>query len=271
MDQYFQKVGDLYGRKVVSGASRFTYAQFGERCERLAAGLMAEGIRPGDRVAYLSFNNNALLEGYYGVVLARAVVMPLNVRLTPAELVAILNHSEARMLIFENDFAPLVEHIRKACPGIARYVTIDGAGPLADFTYEELLARGRMERPDVFSFDENAIAELFYTSGSTGTPEGRDAVAPHALPARPGRGRHLQSRRYGRGTAHHPAVPRQRMGPAAGFHHDGDQAGDGAAVRAHAGLPADSGGEGHRHVAGADHGQRAAERAGYGTSSISPA
>jgi fatty-acyl-CoA synthase len=164
---------DLYGKKVgvVSGASRATYAQFGERCERLAAGLVAEGIRPGDRVAYLSFNNNALLEGDYGVVLARGVVMPLNVRLTPPELVAILNHSEARMLIFENDFAPLVEHIRKACPAIARYAGITG-GPLADFTYEELLTRGRMERPDIFSFDENAIAELFYTSGSTGTPKG---------------------------------------------------------------------------------------------------
>jgi len=165
---------DLYGKKVgvVSGASRLTYAQFGERCERLAAGLVAEGVRAGDRVAYLSFNNNALLEGYYGVVLARAVVMPLNVRLTPPELVAILNHAETRMLIFEDDFAPLVEHIRKACPTIARYVGIDRAGAPADLTYAELLAHGRIERPDVFSFDENAIAELFYTSGSTGTPKG---------------------------------------------------------------------------------------------------
>ncbi|HUO28107.1 MAG TPA: long-chain-fatty-acid--CoA ligase [Bryobacteraceae bacterium] len=165
---------DLYGKKVgvVCGADRFTYAQFGERCERLAAGLVGEGIRPGDRVAFLSFNNHALLEGYYGVVLAQAIVMPLNVRLTPLELVAILNHSEARVLIFENDFAPLVQHFRKACPGIQRYITINEAGPLSDMTYEELLSRGRLDRPDILSFDENAIAELFYTSGSTGTPKG---------------------------------------------------------------------------------------------------
>jgi fatty-acyl-CoA synthase len=165
---------DLYGKKVgiVSGSDRATYAKFGERCERLAAGLIAEGVRPGDRVAYLSFNNNALLEGYYGVVLAGAVVMPLNVRLTPVELAAILNHAEARVLIFEDDFAPLVEHIRKACPPIARYVGIHEGGMLADFTYAELLTRGRIDRPDIFSFDENAIAELFYTSGSTGTPKG---------------------------------------------------------------------------------------------------
>jgi fatty-acyl-CoA synthase len=165
---------DLYGKKigVVSGTDRYTYAQFGERAERLAAGLKSEGVGAGERVAYLSFNNNALLEGYYGVVLAGGIVMPLNVRLTPPELVAILNHSEARMLIFENDFTPLVAHIRQACPGIARYVTINEAGPAADLTYDELLERGRMDRPDIFSFDENAIAELFYTSGSTGTPKG---------------------------------------------------------------------------------------------------
>ena len=94
---------------MVSGDRRFTYAQFGERCERLAAGLLSEGVQPGDRVAYLSFNNHQLLEGYFGVPLARAIVMPLNVRLTPPELAAILNHAEPRVLIYEPDFAPLVD------------------------------------------------------------------------------------------------------------------------------------------------------------------
>ncbi len=165
---------DLYGKKVgvVSGTSRFTYAQFGERCERLAAGLLAEGMRVGDRIAYLSFNTHQLLEGYYGAPLMRGVVMPLNVRLTPVELVGILNHSGARMLIFENDFAPLVQALRKACGGIERYVAVNDAIPQADLTLDELLTHGRMERPDVLSFDENEIAELFYTSGSTGIPKG---------------------------------------------------------------------------------------------------
>src|SRR5262245_39666962 len=122
---------DLYGKKVgvVSGPCRFTYAQFGERCERLAAGLLAEGIRPGDRVAYLSFNNHQLLEGYFGVPLAKAVVVPLNVRLTPAELIDILNHSEARMVVFESDFVSLLEHFRRQCPTVERFVAIDKAVP----------------------------------------------------------------------------------------------------------------------------------------------
>jgi len=68
---------------VVCGANRFTYAQFGERCERLAAGLLAAGVVPGDRVAYLSFNTHQLLEGYFGVLLSGGIVMPLNVPRLP--------------------------------------------------------------------------------------------------------------------------------------------------------------------------------------------
>ena len=158
---------DLYGHKVgiVCGQRRFTYAEFGARCERLASALIGEGVRPGDRVAYLSFNNHQLLEGYFGVIQAHAVVMPLNVRLTPPELIAILNHSEARLLLYENDFAPLVAALHPSCPKIEKYISLDDA-------YEELLSRGRAERADIAAYEETSIAELFYTSGSTGTPKG---------------------------------------------------------------------------------------------------
>ncbi|MDQ2948866.1 MAG: AMP-binding protein, partial [Acidobacteriota bacterium] len=172
--RFLYRAIDLYGTEtgVVCGDHRHTYSEFGARCERLAAGLAAEGVRSGDRVAYLSLNNRQLLEGYYGVPLSRAILTPLNVRLTTTELVEILNHCEPCMLIFEREFAAHVETFRKSCPAIERYVSIDGVVPQADFTYEELLSKGRSERPDFFSFDEDAIAELFYTSGSTGSPKG---------------------------------------------------------------------------------------------------
>src|SRR5205809_7016990 len=103
---------DLYANKtgVVSGDRRFTYREFGERVERLACGLLSEGVALGDRVAFLSFNTNQLLEGYYGAPLIRAIVMPLNVRLTCAELAAILHHAEPRILSYEPDSAPLIQH-----------------------------------------------------------------------------------------------------------------------------------------------------------------
>jgi fatty-acyl-CoA synthase len=165
---------DVFGSKtgIVSGDRSFTYAQFGERCEKLATGLLKHGIRPGDRVAYLSFNTHQLIEGYYGVVQARAIVMPLNVRLSEVELTNILRHSGAKMLMFEDDFAPIVEKLRTSCPAVEKWVGLDGKGPHADLSYEEIIDAGHPERADIFSYDEMSVAELFYTSGSTGTPKG---------------------------------------------------------------------------------------------------
>ncbi len=166
--RFLYRAMDLYGRKtgVLCGARSFTYQEFGSRVERLSSALECLGIRPGDRVAYLSFNNHQLLEGYFGVIHARAVVLPLNVRLAPLELVQILNHSEARLLFFESDFAPLVQKLQPSCPALEKAIAVD------DTAYEELLELGHTGRADIMSYDENAPAELFYTSGTTGTPKG---------------------------------------------------------------------------------------------------
>jgi fatty-acyl-CoA synthase len=158
---------DLYGHKeaIVCAENRFTYAQFGERCERLASALQAAGVEGRDRVAYLSFNTHKLLEGYFGVVQAGAIVMPLNVRLTPNELTCILRHSAARILFYEDDFAGLIPAIREACPKLEKVISLERE-------YEDFLAAGSPKRTDIYTIPENSIAELFYTSGSTGTPKG---------------------------------------------------------------------------------------------------
>jgi len=166
MDLFADSVG------VVDGELVFTYGQFGERCQRLATGLRKFGIQPGDRVAYLSFNTHQLLEGYFGVPQAEAILLPLNVRLAPAELAYILNHSGSRMLIFEPEFAPLVEQLQPQCPAIATYVVTGEKSSPATVAYEEILEAGYPERADISRIDENAVAELFYTSGSTGRPKG---------------------------------------------------------------------------------------------------
>src|SRR5580692_1889206 len=157
---------DLYGAKegVVCGAKRFTYAAFGERCEKLASALQLAGVKPGDRVGYLSLNTHQLLEGYFGAPQAHAIVMPLNIRLTPAELGAILQHAEPRILFHENDFSSFIGPLLKAWPGM-RTINLDTE-------YEDFLATGNAQRADILAYDEDSIAELFYTSGSTGTPKG---------------------------------------------------------------------------------------------------
>jgi len=172
--RFLYRAMDLYSNKVgiVSGATTLNYGQFAERTHRASSALQQHGIEPGDRVAFLSFNNHQLLEGYYAAPMARAIVMPLNVRLSIQELVPILNHSGAKMLLFENDFLPLVEQIKAACGAIQRFVTLNEKTGPADLSYEEMIAGGKNQPVDYMTFDENAIAELFYTSGSTGTPKG---------------------------------------------------------------------------------------------------
>ncbi len=157
---------DLYGPKegIVCGAKRFTYTQFGQRCERLADALEKAGVGAGDRIGYLSLNTHQLLEGYFAVPQARAIMMPLNIRLTAAELGAILRHAEPRILFYENDFAGHIEPLLKAWPAM-RPINLDTE-------YEEFLTTGTARRADILSYDEDSIAELFYTSGSTGTPKG---------------------------------------------------------------------------------------------------
>src|SRR5207248_6062877 len=111
---------DLFGKRqgIICNDRRFTYSEFGERCEKLACALTALGVKPGDRVGYLSFNTHKLLEGYYGVIQARAIVMPLNVRLTPSELSAIMCHAETKVLFYEGEFAPLVQILLEAWPSM---------------------------------------------------------------------------------------------------------------------------------------------------------
>ncbi len=168
-DEYGAKIG------VVDGDKRFTYSQVLDRSLRLASALRKLGLNEGDRVATLSFNCHPLLEAYYGVPMARMVLLPLNVRLSPEEQAYILQHSGSRAVIFDPEFLPLVEQLRGELPDL-QWISLDAHDDLPDWThpqtYEELLAAASPEPVDFTTYDESAIAELFYTSGSTGRPKG---------------------------------------------------------------------------------------------------
>src|SRR5260370_28391542 len=94
---------------VVCGDQRITYAQFSDRAARLAGAIKKVGVQPGDRVAFLSGNCHRLLEAYYGVLQAGAVLLPLNIRLAPLELAYILNDADAKFLFLEKQFLPMVD------------------------------------------------------------------------------------------------------------------------------------------------------------------
>jgi fatty-acyl-CoA synthase len=160
---------------VVCGEHRLTYEQFSDRAARLAGAIKKMGIQPGDRVAFLSGNCHRLLEAYYGVLAAGAVLLPLNIRLAPPELAYILNDSEARLLFFERPFLSLVDSFRKELKSVQSFLLLDSK-PGEDWTakqnYEDLLAGAAPFHADIMQFDENSLGELFYTSGTSANPKG---------------------------------------------------------------------------------------------------
>jgi fatty-acyl-CoA synthase len=137
--------------------------------------LIAAGVKPGDRVAFLSTNCHRLLEAYYGVLEAGAALLPLNVRLAAQELAYILNDAGVKVLFFESRFLSVVEAFRLVAPTIESFVLLN-ATPEQDWivpeNYDELIANANPLRRDIMQVDEDSLAELFYTSGTSANPKG---------------------------------------------------------------------------------------------------
>ena len=166
----------VFGRKegVVCENLRLTYREFNERCDRLSDALLKLGIRKGDRIAYLSFNCHRLLEAYFGVPQIGAILLPLNLRLGPEELTYILNDAAPRGLCFDPEFIPLVEALRLHAKSVEHFVALRDTKPSWAHPkfYDELLADAEPREIDYRGIDENSVAELFYTSGTTAHPKG---------------------------------------------------------------------------------------------------
>ena len=154
---------------------RLTYSELLDRASRLAAALGGLGVKAGDRVASLSLNCHQLLEAYYGVPIARAVLLSLNVRLSVEEQAYILEHAGSGVVLFDPELLPLAAGLHAKLPGML-WISLRPREELPDWvfpqTYEDLIASAEAQAPDFTSYDENAVAELFYTSGSTGRPKG---------------------------------------------------------------------------------------------------
>jgi acyl-CoA synthetase (AMP-forming)/AMP-acid ligase II len=166
----------VYGRKValVCGDSQFSYSELNERTDRFSNVLVSLGVQPGDRVAFLSFNCHRLFEAYYGVPQIRAILLPLNIRLSPEELAFILNDAAPRLLFFDAELAPLVEALRPKVRAVDLFIQLTGQPPswAHPQTYDRLIEAADPREPDFLGIDENSSAELFYTSGTTGHSKG---------------------------------------------------------------------------------------------------
>src|SRR5688572_2407644 len=93
--EFARRARRLYGdsEAVVDENLRFSYEAFFDRCDRWSAALQSLGVRQGDRVAYIAPNTHAQLESFYAVPQIGAVLVPINYRLTPADLAYLIQHS----------------------------------------------------------------------------------------------------------------------------------------------------------------------------------
>ena len=128
--EFARRARKLYPDRVavVDGESRWTYAQFLDRCDRWSAVLQELGIGPGDRIAYLSPNTHAQLESFYAVPQVGAVLVPLNYRLTANDFVYLINHSGARMVCAHRDYLNAIDSIRSQLPQVENFVALTGKG-----------------------------------------------------------------------------------------------------------------------------------------------
>ncbi|MEO3742024.1 long-chain-fatty-acid--CoA ligase [Plantactinospora sp. B5E13] len=158
-----------------AGRDTRTWPELAVRARRLANALPALGVRPGDRVGTFAGNCLPHLELCYGVPLAGAVLQPVNIRLHPDQVAAVVAHAEDRVIFVAAALTAQLAPIRPMLSGVRCYVVLpDGTDPHPDFAdavdYEQLLAGASTDEPA--EVDEWTPACLCYTGGTTGHPKG---------------------------------------------------------------------------------------------------
>src|SRR4051794_5960312 len=170
--EFARRARKLYPERVavIDGASRWTYAQFLDRCDRWSAGLQKLGIGQGDRVAYLSPNTHAQLESFYAVPQIGAVLVPLNYRLTADDFVYLINHSGSRMVCADRDYLGTIDSVREQLPTVEHFVALMGEAE-SWLNYEAMVDATPAEfaRPEIHETD---LLTINYTSGTTARPKG---------------------------------------------------------------------------------------------------
>ncbi|MCY4477261.1 MAG: long-chain fatty acid--CoA ligase [Gammaproteobacteria bacterium] len=168
---------EVYSLTVENPAHRTTYTEIFRRCAKLANALRRLGLKEGDRVATMAWNDYRHMELYYGISCMGGVLHTVNPRLFPEQLQYIVNHAEDRLLFSDPLLLPLLEKLHGAFPTVEAHVLLCSKEAMPDssvpglISYEELI-EGESDSYDWPDLDENLASSLCYTSGTTGNPKG---------------------------------------------------------------------------------------------------
>nr|WP_263328581.1 long-chain-fatty-acid--CoA ligase [Neobacillus sp. Marseille-Q6967] len=174
LTQFLDRAVALYGDKdgVYCDQRVFTYKELNQRVNQLSHGLKSLGVKKGDRVAYLAPNTVEMLEGFYGVFQLSAVMVPLNIRLIPEDYLFILNHSESKVLLVDQDLFHLIQPIKNRLTTVEHIIVQYKEDLNPEIDYEEWLTQQSNVPFPRADLDENDVCSLLYTSGTTGNPKG---------------------------------------------------------------------------------------------------
>ncbi len=156
--------------------TRYNYFELNKRIRKLANVLRNLGIQAGDVVAVLEYDSPRYLELFFAVPMIGAILHTVNYRLSPEQVLYTMNHAEDKIVFTNTDFLPLLKGIKEKLTASVPCILMTDKEelPEEDLTisgeYEELLrsASDLYEFPD---FDENSVATMFYTTGTTGNPK----------------------------------------------------------------------------------------------------
>ncbi|MEU3013811.1 long-chain-fatty-acid--CoA ligase [Nocardia asteroides] len=180
---YLRRSADIYPDRpaVVYGDIAMTYRELADTAETIARGFLETGVRPGDRIAYLTPNIPQALVAQFAVPLAGAILVAINTRLSPTEIAYICDHSGATVLVYDSEYSRRVAELAPELQTVHTLVAITDpaaapAGePVASSTpLTELLELGLTSTRELsWSVpDENDVLSINYTSGTTGRPKG---------------------------------------------------------------------------------------------------
>ncbi|MGH8223262.1 MAG: AMP-binding protein, partial [Woeseiaceae bacterium] len=156
---------------------RYRFRDCFRRARQLANALDAQGLKRGDRIGTLAWNDYRHLEAYYAIGGAGYVCHTINPRLFPEQILFIINHAEDRMLLIDPLFVPLIEKLADRLPSVERHVVMTDDAHMPEtglknaVSYEAFIA-GSSEACDWPELEEKEACALCYTSGTTGDPKG---------------------------------------------------------------------------------------------------
>lgn len=151
----------------------YTYDQLNRIVNRLAHGLLALGITKGTKICFMMKNSDIFPIAFFAAAKIAAVTVPINVRLTKTEVAYLIDHSDATVVIYDEEYGELIEQARSA--KVAQCIAVHQANVEGHLSLQQVLADNENE-PDVV-VEQHEDSHILYTSGTTGRPKG--AVFDH--------------------------------------------------------------------------------------------